>query len=393
MPLYHYQAIDSKGKKMKGFLEAFNEQDAKLKLKEQGVFLTALSAKSALLSKQNLKGENLVNFTTLLSQLVSSGIPLYESLLAIEEQFRGAPFHRILLSLTDQVKGGSRLSQAMGTFPESFDKLYVSMVAAGESAGALDGVLEKLTGLLNKKMKLKKEITTALIYPIILSIFALTVIAVLLGFVIPSIEGIFEGRTLNGYTQFVINLSHFARKWWGIYLPLLGGAIAYAVWKFRTKESRLLLQKYFIRLPLIGKVVIDSAISRFCRKMATLQLGGLSMIDSLRLSRETLNKPTLEEEMAKAEARIIEGSHLSQELIRSRLIPPLVPRMVAIGEETGHLATMLNKVADIYEEELDKTLKRALALMQPIILIGMGVVVGLVLVAILIPLTDLSGLS
>lgn len=393
MPLFHYQAIDSKGKKVKGFLEAFNEPDAKLKLKEQGIFLTSLSTKSALLSKQNLKGEDLVNFTTLLSQLVSSGIPLYESLLAIEEQFRGARFHRILLSLSDQVKGGCRLSQAMATFPESFDKLYVSMVAAGESAGALDIVLDKLTILLDKKMKLKKEISTALIYPLILALFAFTVIGVLLGFVIPSIEGIFEGRTLNGYTQFVINLSHFARKWWWLYLPLFAGVAAFLVWKLRSPATRQHLLRYLIRLPLIGKILIESAISRFCRTMATLQLGGLSMIDSLRLSRETLNNPTLEEEIAKAEARIIEGSHLSHELIRSRLIPPLVPRMLAIGEETGHLSTMLNKVADIYEDELDKTLKQALALMQPVILIGMGVIVGLVLVAILLPLTDLSGLT
>lgn len=393
MPLFHYQALDPKGKKVKGFLEAFNEQEAKLKLKEQGIFLTALSSRAPGLSKQNLGGEELVNFTTLLSQLVSSGIPLYESLVAIEEQYRGAKFHRILLSLSEQVKGGARMSQAMATFPESFDKLYVAMVAAGESAGALDVVLEKLTTLLAKKQKLKKEISTALIYPLILGLFALVVVASLLGFVIPSIEGIFEGRTLNGYTQFVINLSHLARAWWWLYLPLLalGGGALY--WKLRTPEARLFILRHLIRVPVVGRVMIESAMSRFCRTMATLQLGGLSMIESLRLSRETLNNPTLEEELLKAEGRIIEGSHLSHELFRSKLIPHLVPRMLAIGEETGHIATMLNKIADIYEEELDKTLKRALALMQPVILIGMGFIVGLVLIAILLPLTDLSGIN
>ena len=393
MPLFHYKAIDTQGKKIKGFLEAFDEKDAKIKLKDQGVFVTELSTKSALLSRQNLKGEDLVNFTTLLTQLVLSGIPLYESLVAIEEQYRGAKFHRILLSLTDQVKGGARLSQAMATFPESFDRLYVAMVAAGESAGALDVVLEKLTTLLGKRLKLKKEIGTALIYPLILGVFALTVISVLLGFVIPSIEGIFEGRTLNGFTQFVINTSHFARTWWWVYIPLILGAIAFAVWKLREPKAKLFILKSMMRLPLIGKVVVESAMSRFCRTMATLQLGGLPMIDSLRLSRETLNNPTLEEEIEKAERKIIEGSRLSTEFLRSRHIPHLVPRMLAIGEETGHLATMLNKIADIYEDELDKTLKQALALLQPVILIGMGILVGLVLIAILLPLTDLSGLS
>lgn len=393
MPLFHYQALDSKGKKLKGFIEAFDEKEAKVKLRDQGVFITRLSSNSPSLSKQNIKGEELVNLTALLSQLVSSGIPLYESLLAIEEQYRGAKFHRILLSIAEQVKGGARLSQAMNSFPDSFDRLYVSMVAAGESAGALDIVLDKLSILLDKKMKLKREINTALIYPMILGLFALTVISVLLGFVIPSIEGIFEGRKLNGFTQFVINLSHIAREGWPIYIPLLAALIGVGVWQYRKPATKLYILRQMIRLPLIGKIIIESAMSRFCRTMATLQLGGVTMIESLRLSRETLNNPTLEEEIAKAESRIIEGSRLSQELMKSKLIPHLVPRMLAIGEETGHLSTMLNKVADIYEDELDKTLKRSLTLLQPIILIGMGFIVGLVLVAILLPLTDLSNLS
>lgn len=393
MALYHYQALDSKGKRLKGFIEAFDARDAKNKLREQGVFVTLLTAKSALSSRQNITGEDLVNYTTLLSQLVSSGIPLYESLLAMEEQYRSAKFHRVLLSLAEQVKGGSRLSQAMSSFPESFDSLYVSMVAAGESAGALDTVLEKLSLLLDKKLKLKREITTAMIYPMILAGFALTVISVLLGFVIPSIEGIFEGRSLNGFTQFVINLSHFARTWWWVYLPVIFGLVALSVWKIRQPATQLMLQRTAIKFPLIGKVMIESAMSRFCRTMATLQLGGVSMIDSLRLSRETLGNPVLQDEIAKAETKIIEGSKLSHELMRSRYIPHLVPRMLAIGEETGNLSKMLNKVADMYEEELDKTLKRTLSLMQPIILIVMGLIVGTVLVAILLPLTDLSSLQ
>lgn len=393
MALYHYQALDSKGKRVKGFIEAFDEKDAKIKLREQGVFVTLLSSKSVLTSRQNISGEDLVNYTTLLSQLVSSGIPLYESLLAIEEQYRGTKFHRILLSLAEQVKGGARLSQAMASFPESFDSLFVSMVAAGESAGALDTVLEKLSILLSKKMKLKQEITTALVYPVILGLFAFTVIGVLLGFVIPSIEGIFEGRSLNGFTQFVINLSHFARTWWWVYIPIFLLVVGGAVWKLRQKPTQILLQKYLIRVPLIGKVMIESAMSRFCRTMATLQLGGVSMIDSLRLSRETLGNQTLQDEIAKAESKIVEGSKLSYELMRSRYIPHLVPRMLAIGEETGHLSVMLNKVADMYEDELDKTLKRTLSMLQPIILIGMGAIVGMVLVAILLPLTDLSSLQ
>lgn len=393
MPLYSYTAVDMAGKKHKGFIEAFNEKDAKVKLKEQSVFLTSLSANASLFSRQNIKGEHLANFTMLLTQLISSGIPLYESLVAIEEQYRGSRFHRIILSLAEQVKGGARLSQAMATFPQSFDPLYTSMIAAGETAGALDEVLEKLSALIKKRMHLKKEVNTALIYPAILAFFALVVISVLLGFVIPSIEGIFEGRKLNGFTQFVINLSHAARHYWWLYMPMITIFASFFFYQMRKPKFKSWFLKQLMRLPLIGKVIIEAAMSRFCRTLATLQIGGLPMIDSLRLARATIQNPSLEEEIERAEARIIEGSHLSYEFAKSRIIPKLIPKMLAIGEETGHLSTMLNKVADIYEDELEKTLKRALALMQPLILIIMGTIIGLVLVAILLPLTDLSSLS
>ncbi|MCB1114392.1 MAG: type II secretion system F family protein [Chlamydiia bacterium] len=393
MPLYHYQALDSKGKKLKGFIEAFDEKDAKLKLKDQGVFLTKLSTKAPRASASDIKGDDLVNITALLSQLVSSGIPLYESLIAVEEQYRSAKFHRVLLSLAEQVKGGAKLSQAMRSFPGSFDSLYTSMLDAGESAGALDEVLKKLSELLAKKMKLKREINTALVYPGILAVFALVVIGVLLGFVIPSIEGIFEGKTLNGFTQFVINVSHIARNYWWVYVPLVVGLGALSFWQIRQPKVQDWVKRKLIALPFIGKVVVESALSRFCRTMATLLAGGVTMIEALRLSRATLTNPVLQEEFARAEGKITEGKRLSQELFRSKVIPPLVPRMLAIGEETGHMSVMLNKVADLYEEELEKTLKRTLSLLQPVILIGMGIIVGLVMIAILLPLTDLSSLS
>ena len=390
MALYYYQALDVKGKKRKGFIEAYDERDAKSKLKEQGVFITKLSTKSPFLSRQNLRGEDLIAFTLLLSQLISSDIPLFESLVAIEEQYRDSKYHRILLSLCEQVKGGSRLSSAMQAFPESFDRLYCAMIQAGESAGALDIVLEKLCVLLTKRMKLKKEVNTALIYPSILAVFALIVIGVLLGFVIPSIEGIFQDRKLNSFTQFVISLSHFSRNYFWIYTPIILGCIGSGVYQLRKPSAKAWMLKWAIKMPLIGKVLVEASMSRYCRTVATLDIGGLPLIDSLRLSRETLENPALEEDVAKAESKIIEGGRLSQELMRSKWIPHLVPRMLAIGEETGHMAVMLNKVADIYEDELEKTMSRVLSLLQPIILMIMGTIVGLVLISILLPLTELS---
>lgn len=393
MPLYQYQYVDGQGKRKSGLIEAQGDREAKTKLREQGFLITHLAVKTKINSRQNLKGDQLVAFTVQLSQLLNAGIPLYESLVAIEEQVRGESYHRIVLSLCEQIKSGVSLSVAMGNYPDSFDKLYCAMIAAGEAVGALGPVLEKLTQLLNKQMKLKKQITTALIYPAILGSFSLLIIGLLLGFVVPSLEGIFAERKLNGFTTFVLSLSHLFRDYWWFYLPLIVGSLSWGIWKVRSPAGRLWMERYVLKVPLIKTLVVQTAIARFCRTMGTLLQGGLSMIDSLRIGRAVIRNVVLEKDIQAAEIKIIEGNSLSHELSRSKYIPPLVPRMLAVGEEAGSLVVMLGKVADMYEQELEKTLERVMALAQPVILIVMGTVIGMVLLAILLPLTDISSFS
>lgn len=393
MPLYQYQALDSQGSKHKGLIEASSERDAKEKLKSQGLMISSLAVKSGLSSKENLTGDDLQAFTLQLSQLVNAGLPLYESLNAIEEQYRKEPYHRTILNLCEQIKAGSRLSEAMSMYPKSFDKLYCAMIAAGEAVGALSVVLDKLTQLIGKQNKLKKDIVTAMIYPAILAGFSLLVIGVLLGFVVPSIEGIFADRELNGFTQFVLSLSHFFRDYWWAYIPLLGGSLIFAVIKVRTTQGKQWLERRVLKIPLLRTLVIQASLARFCRTLGTLQQGGLTMLDSLRIARGVMKNVVLEEEIKKAEQKIIEGSLLSIELSRSPHIPPMVSRMLAIGEDSGNTASLCNKIADMYEGELEKTINRGMALAQPVILIVMGGIIGLVMVAILLPLTDIASFS
>ncbi|MBA3722476.1 MAG: type II secretion system F family protein [Parachlamydiaceae bacterium] len=392
MPLYQYQYVDQ-GKKKSGLVEAQSDKEAKEKLREQGYLVLQLSLKSKISGKQNLKGDNLLAFTVQLSQLVNAGIPLYESLIAIEEQTRGESYHRVVLSLCEQIKMGVSLSAVMNTFPNSFDKLYCSMVSAGEAVGTLGPVLEKLTHLLSRQLKLKKQITTALIYPSVLGSFSLLIIGVLLGFVVPSLEGIFAGRKLNSFTSAIISLSHVFRDYWWLYIPAIIGFIGWSIWKLRTVEGKLWVERTLIKLPLIKTLTIQTAVARFCRTMATLLQGGLSMIDSLRISRGVMRNVVLEGEIQSAELKIVEGHSLSSELGKSPNVPKLVSRMLAVGEESGTTATMLSKIAEIYEQELEKSLDRVMALSQPVILIVMGLVIGTVLLAILLPLTDVSSFS
>lgn len=393
MPLFQYSAIDSLGKKRGGLIEAQNDKDAKEKLRDQGVMVIKVELKKGAASRENLKGESLLNFTMQLSQLVGAGIPLYQSLVAIEEQYRNEPYHRVILSLCEQIKAGTSLSQAMSNYPASFDKLYCSMISAGESAGALNIVLDRLHHLLSKQMKLKSEIVTAMIYPCILASFSFLIIIMLMTFVVPSIEGIFEGRKLNAFTAFIIQSSHFFRDYWWLYIPAFIGALVFLIYKIRSEAGRLWMERTFLKVPLIRTLMIQTAVARFCRTMGTLQQGGVTMIDSMQIAGDVMRNVVLEEDMKKAQARIIEGSSLSVEVSKSKWIPMMVSRMLAVGEDSGTTTAMLNKIADIYEAELEKTLERTMALAQPIILVFMGSIIGLVLIAILLPLTDVSAIS
>jgi general secretion pathway protein F len=393
MPLYHYQYVDTSGKKKSGTIDAQGDKEARDKLRGQGFLVTQMQVKNRINRKQNLKGDHLLAFTVQLSQLINAGVPLYESLVAIEEQARGDAYHRVILSLCEQIRSGTSLSAAMATYPESFDKLYCGMVAAGEAVGTLGPVLEKLTQFLSRSMKLKKQIITAMIYPGILGGFSFLIICVLLGFVVPSLEGIFAERKLNAFTNSVLGVSHMFREYWWFYFPLVAGGLVTAIWKLRTPQGRLWMERTVLKVPLLKALVIQTAVARFCRTMGTLLQGGLNMIESLRISRAIMRNVVLEKEIQIAEGKIIEGRSLSHELKRSLYFPPLVARMLRVGEESGTSVVMLNRIADMYEGEIEKTLERVMAMAQPVILIVMGLVIGTVLLAILLPLTDVSSFS
>ncbi len=393
MPLYQYQALDKTGRKRSGLIEAQSEKEGKEKLRDQGLMVASVSLKTGGGGKENLRGESLMTFTMQLNQLLGAGIPLYESLIALEEQYRTEPYHRILLSLCEQIKAGTPLSQAMAAYPASFDKLYCSMISAGEFAGALPVILERLTQLLSKQIKLKRQIKTAMIYPCILASFSLLIIIMLLGFVVPSIEGIFEGRNLNTFTKIVIETSHFFQNYWWAYIPLTAGGIAWIVHQAQSLKWKQWRERNFLKVPLVSRLMVQASVARFSRTMGTMLQGGVPIIDSLVISREVMRNVVLEEEIKKAETKIIEGSSLSHELEKSKWFPHLVARMLAVGEESGTTTLMLNKIADMYEDELEKTLDQLMALAQPVILVFMGSIIGMVLMAILLPLTDVSSIS
>jgi general secretion pathway protein F len=393
MPIYVYQALTVEGKKTSGDIEASSKRDANDRLRAQGLMLTSLFEQLKSSKKGAIKGEQLVAFTGLLAQLIDAGMPLFESLIALEEQYRDETFHSTIASLCEEIKEGTSLSESMAQHPDSFDRLYCSMVEAGESAGALGDVLKELSQYLDKQSKIKRQIVTAMIYPSVLASFSCLIIILLLTFVVPSMESLFEGREVNGLTSFVLSLSHLIRSYWFLYIPVLALVGSTLYFKLRSKAGKLWIQRIRLKLPLIRTVTVQAALTRFCRTMGTLQDGGVTVIESLRIARQVMRNVTLEEEIEKAEKMVIEGSSLSAELEKSPWIPSMLPRMLAIGEESGSSVAMFQRVAEIYEGDLQKNLDRVMALAQPIILIVMGFIIGIVMMAILLPLSDVTALT
>ncbi|MGM0440221.1 MAG: type II secretion system F family protein [Chlamydiota bacterium] len=393
MTIYSYEGFNSNQKKQKGSIQASSEHEARENLRQRGIIITKVRSHSRAQQAASLKGDELLNFTLQLSQLVGAGIPLYDSLATLEEQYRGEKCHQVILNLGEQIKEGSSLSEAMKQYPRTFEDLYRAMVAAGESSGALDVMLARLTTLLSNQNKLKKNIITAMIYPALLGCFTLAVIFLLLVFVVPSIEEIFEDRRVNGFTQAVLAVSHFLSHYWIVYLPAATAAILGALWKLKTPAGQRWKDEQLLQWPLFKTLTVQAAMARFTRTMSTLQHGGVNIIESLHLARKVMKNAVLEDIIAQAENRIIEGSTLGIELQKSPLIPKMVSRMIRVGEDTGDVAGMYNQIADIYEGEVEKTIARLTALAQPVILVTLGLIVGLVLLAVLLPFTDISGLS
>lgn len=393
MPLYSYKELSPSGETSTGIINAESIYEARDLLRSQGVMIVDIKADDKSLSKRRLKNKDLINFTLQLSQMIKANIPLYESLLTLEEQHRNDTFHPILLTLCNSIKGGASLSQAMSMFPESFEKLHCSLIAAGESSGVLGESLEKLSELLSRNLKIKQQISSTMLYPAILACFSLIVILSLVTFVIPSIESVFAGKATNGITAIVLSASHFIRDYWMLYLPTTLLFFTFSIKKLRSPSGKKWLDSTLLKIPLARNLIKQTAIARFSRTMATLLKGGVPLIDAMRISQKVMGNGNLENVIARAEKGVNEGNSLSKELKKSKYIPSLVSNMLAVGEESGNLIKMFYSIADMYDSELEKTLGRMTTLSQPIILIVMGLIVGFVLLAVLLPLTDVSSLS
>ncbi|NGX39798.1 MAG: Type II secretion system protein F [Chlamydiae bacterium] len=391
MPIFRYRALTETGKKISGVIDADSFELAKEKLRIDKVLVTKLSTLSEK-KEVTLSSQRLLAFTREIGQLLEAGLPLYESLLTIEEKYRRSRSHSLFLDLCDRLKSGYQLSEALKKYPKSFDEIYISMVRTGEQTGSLTWVFQQLHELIKRRQKLGKQLISAMAYPAFLGAFCFFIVIALLLFVIPSMRELFEGRELHPLTEVVLRLSRFLET--GLIPSLLtaGVLITGVIYFFKREGGRLLLSRALQKVPLVKTILMQAALIRFCRSTSILLFGGVPLHTALSISQKVVKNPLLEEAVKEAEREIVEGKPLSELLHRSRHIPPLVTRMLFIAEETGKMPEILQSLSDIYDDELDSSLTHITTFIQPVLLLIVGGIVGLVVLSILLPLTDVGSL-
>ncbi len=389
MPIFHYKGLTQQGKRISGVINADTSLLAKERLKKQQIYLTYFSSKE-IKKKTKLTENTLLSFTRELSQLLSAGLPLYEAIVTIEEKYQKQDCHRLFLSLLDHLKNGKNFSDALSFYPETFDEVYLSLVKAAEQSGALEDAFEQLSSLIAKKQKLKKQLMSTLSYPILLMAFCTLVTGVLFFVVIPSMQELFEGRTLHPLTYVILHTSIWLRSHIAFLLMIITTVPTFIWLLLRRRQCKEQLFHLLYGLPLVKTITLQSALVRFCRTMFLLLRGGVPLINAISYSRKTLNHYFLDLAFKETELGVLEGKKMSTLLSLSPFIPPLVIRMISVAEETGKISTSMQKLSDIYEEELDRNLLQLTSFLQPALLMLLGAIVGLVVLAILLPLTDVQ---
>ena len=432
MPLYQYVALDSQGVEVKDEIEALSEKEAISKIRNMGYFPTKVRSRAARAaaakavarpqhrrgSGGRVKAKYVSQFARQLSTLQDAGLPILRSLRILQEQQRGGAFKRVIGYVADDIEGGSTLSEAMARCPRAFNRLFVNMVAAGETGGVLDLILARVADFMEKAQRLKARVVGAMIYPAVVLSAAFTMLILLMTFVIPNFSAVLtemsEGAQLPKITQIVLGISSwiaYGPEWSpSITIPILGYTvrlggwivlvatpfIAIALLRFgkRFRPSRLVLDMIKLKIPVLGQLSGKVAVTRWTRTLGTLISAGVPILDALNVTRETAGNEVFSNMLANVHNSIRQGDTFAGPLRQSRTVDLIISNMVAVGEETGDLDKMLLKVADNYDEQVEVMVGSLMHLLEPVIIVVLGSVVLTIVLSIFLPMISIiSALS
>jgi general secretion pathway protein F len=397
LPTFKYTAITKTGVERKGNLDADNVSSARRKLHSEGsypVTISEIGAKESLFPSISLLGRQdfLPLLTRQLSTLVGAGVPVVSALQSLSSQLEDPKGRRVVSEMQEAVSGGIPFGRAIEAHPDMFPELYASMVRAGEESGMLSLSLSRLADHLEGQAKTRNQVRAALTYPILMAVVATLVVIFLLTVVVPKIVGVFShlGRALPLPTRILIFVTDLFSAGWWVMLVVGAGAIIYARRHFSTEKGKRSRDSMILKLPLIGRLSHLSALSRFCRTMSTLIAGAIPVDKALRIVAPVVGNLAISDQIGAAADRVVEGAPLSEALRVHAEIPPTLVQMVAVGEESGKLDFILAKMADAIDGEIETRLSRLLSLLEPIIILFMGMVVAGIVVSVLLPLLEIS---
>jgi len=402
MPVYHWQGVSPRGETLNGEMEATSRDAVIIRLRTQRIQPnpSRIKEKGKGLDYQislpsigsPVKPRDIVVFTRQFATMIDAGLPIVQCLQILAAQSDSKAFRKVIGGIKEDVESGTTLAEAIRKHTRVFSELYASMVQAGEIGGILDTILVRLAAYLEKAVKLKSKIKGAMIYPTCIVAAAVLVTTVLLVWVIPVFADVFSsfGHRLPAPTQFVINLSNFttAHIWYLMAVPVIAAvAIRYA---YRTEEGHFWIDRFLLRVPIFGALIRKSSVARFSRTLGTLVSSGVPILDALVITARTAGNKVVERTIMMARTSISSGRTIAEPLIESKVFPPMVCQMISVGETTGALDTMLQKIADFYEDEVDNTVANMMSLLEPAVILFLGVVIGGLVISMYLPIFQLG---
>ncbi len=406
MPVYEYTALDAKGKTKSGIIDADGASAARQKLRSSGIFPVSISETQEVeeikaprtldLSRffTRVKPAEIAMMTRQLATLISAGFPLVSALDALLPQTKSKGFKRILAKTKDTIVEGNSFAQALSQYPGTFSPLYVNMVRAGETSGTLEIVLDRLADITEKQEDLKNRIQTALAYPIFMCIIGILVLFVLLTYIVPSIISIFSemNQVLPTPTRILIFLSSFFRSYWWIIMGALVAVVVSLNQVRKTEKGRYWFDKTLLSLPIFGVLAQKLAVARFTRTLGSLLENGVSMLIALEIVKNIAGNKLISETVENAASEVGKGQGLAAALSEGQTFPQLSIQMIQVGEQSGELEAMLNKVADVFEKEVENSVMRLTSYLEPVMILVMGCIVGFIVLSICLPIFEMNQL-
>ena len=400
MATYRYSAMDPNGRTVTGTLEADSFELVRAKLSDLSYHVLSIKQsknargfKDAFNNMQRVKLRDLVVFSRQFATMIDAGLSVVKCLDILQKQTRNPKMKEVIGEVKRDVAGGMSLTEAIQKHPRVFSSLYVNMMRAAEAGGILDLVLERLSGFLEKEQETRNKIKSAMMYPAVVFCFSILMLLGLLFFILPKFKGIFEtmGLDLPLTTRVMLNSSMYMRNYWYVALVVIVGSVVLFKLFARTERGKYAIDAAKLRIPIFGDLILKTAVSRFARTFGTLITSGVPVLRALEIVSDTAGNRVISETVVRARDSIKEGEKLSTPLFASKIFPLMVTQMIAIGEETGRLDQMLDKVSSFYDDEVDNTLKGLTSLIEPLMIVGLGLIVGFIAISVISPIYSLVG--